>query len=41
MVGGFKRAREWVQENPELEAYLIYSDKKGEWAEWYSPGFPR
>lgn len=41
MVGGFKRAREWVQEHPELEAYLIYTDKKGEWAEWFSPGFPR
>lgn len=41
MACGFKGAREWVQEQPGLEAYLIYTDKKGEWAEWFSPGFPR
>ena len=35
-----EKAKEMVLEHPELEAYLIYSNRKGEWKEWLSPGFP-
>lgn len=40
MVAGLDRAKELVESHPELEAYLIYSNRKGEWKEWLSPGFP-
>lgn len=40
MVAGLQRAQEIVESKPELEAYLIYSDRKGDWKEWESEGFP-
>lgn len=40
MVVGLEQAQRIVLERPELEAYLIYSNRKGEWEEWISPGFP-
>jgi thiamine biosynthesis lipoprotein len=40
MVMGLEQAQRTVLERPELEAYLIYSNRKGEWEEWTSPGFP-
>ena len=40
MVAGFERAKELVESTNGVEAYLIYSDRNGEWKEWWSEGFP-
>jgi len=37
MVMGMKRAQELLKHHPELMAYFIYSDQKGELAVWFSP----
>lgn len=37
MVSGMEKARKILSENPELMAYLIYSDKNGNTRVWYSP----
>lgn len=38
MVIGFKRAMEILKRHPEMKAYLIYNDEKGEYQVWSSPG---
>lgn len=37
MVMGIDKARQVLEKHPELMAYLIYADKDGENAIWYSP----
>ena len=37
MVMGIEKAKSVRERHPELMAYFIYSDKKGELAVWYSP----
>lgn len=37
MVMGLEKAREVLGRNPEMMAYLIYSDENGDNAVWYSP----
>ena len=37
MVMGMERAQELLKHHPELMAYFIYSDQKGELAVWFSP----
>ena len=37
MVMGLERAKKLLEKHTELMAYLIYSDEKGEYKEWYSP----
>ena len=37
MVLGLDSAKEVLTRHPELKAYFIYTDKKGELATWYSP----
>lgn len=37
MVMGIEKAKAVLERHPELMAYFIYSDKKGELAVWYSP----
>ena len=37
MVMGLERAQELLKHHPELMAYLIYSDERGENAVWFSP----
>lgn len=37
MVMGIEKAKAVLDRHPELMAYFIYSDKKGELAVWYSP----
>ena len=39
MVMGLEKAQQLLERHPELMAYLIYSDKDGETAVWYSPRF--
>ena len=37
MVLGIEKARKVLERHPELMAYFIYSDEKGDNAVWYSP----
>ena len=37
MVMGIEKAQQLLEQHPELMAYLIYSDKDGKNAVWYSP----
>ena len=37
MVMGIQKAKSVLERHPELMAYFIYSDEKGELAVWYSP----
>ena len=37
MVMGMERAQQLLERHPELMAYLIYGDGKGDIAVWYSP----
>jgi len=37
MVMGMERAKSVLEQHPELMAYFIYADEKGETAVWYSP----
>ncbi len=39
MVVGLDKARELVQADSTLEAWLVYADENGEMHEWASPGF--
>ncbi|NVK04548.1 MAG: FAD:protein FMN transferase [Flavobacteriia bacterium] len=41
MVMGLDNAKVWVQEQPEFEAYFIYSDLTGDLQEWWTPGFEK
>lgn len=36
MVMGLNRAKEWLSVNPEVEAYLIYSNDQGDYQVWMS-----
>ena len=37
MVMGLEKAKKFLEQHPELMAYFIYSDEKGENAVWFSP----
>jgi len=37
MVMGTEKAKAYLASHPELSAYLIYTDKKGQYATWHSP----
>ena len=37
MVLGIERAKAVLERHPELMAYFIYSDERGQNAVWYSP----
>ena len=37
MVMGLDKAKKVLDKHPELMAYLIYSDNKGQLQVWYSP----
>ena len=37
MVMGIDQARKLLERHPELMAYFIYSDERGEMAVWFSP----
>ena len=37
MVLGLEKAQAILKEHTELMAYLIYTDKDGKYAIWYSP----
>jgi thiamine biosynthesis lipoprotein len=37
MVLGLEKAKQVLERHPELMAYFIYSDAKGDYAVWYSP----
>ena len=39
MVLGMEEARKVLQEQPQLEAYFIYSDEQGNYQTWYTEGF--
>jgi thiamine biosynthesis lipoprotein len=41
MVIGFKRAIEILKRHPEMKAYLIYNDEKGDYQVWSSPGLAK
>lgn len=41
MVIGFKRAMEILKRHPEMKAYLIYNDEKGDYQVWSSPGLAK
>ena len=41
MVMGLERAKDILTRHPELTAYLIYTDKQGEYAVWTSPNFKK
>jgi hypothetical protein len=38
MVMGKERVIEWLLSNPGIEAYLVYSDEKGDFQVWMSEG---
>jgi thiamine biosynthesis lipoprotein len=37
MVMGLERAKKVLERHPELMAYFIYSDERGQNAVWFSP----
>ena len=39
MVMGVQRTKRYLQTHPELDAYLIYTNRKGEWEIWATPTF--
>ena len=39
MVMGIKKTKRYLQAHPELDAYLIYTNRKGEWETWATPAF--
>ncbi len=41
MVMGTEKAREFVQSNPGIEAFFIFSDQQGDIQTWASPGFEK
>ncbi len=38
MVSGFEKAKEFILSQNQVEAYFIYSDDKGRYREWFTPG---
>ena len=41
MVMGVDGAKQWLNENPRVEAYLIYSNKNGEYEVWMTKRFEK
>ena len=41
MVMGFEKSREFLLQQTELDAYLIYNDEKGEYKVWYTAGMKK
>jgi thiamine biosynthesis lipoprotein len=41
MVMGLDGAKKILEKHPDLMAYLIYSDSKGNLATWYSPSMSK
>jgi len=41
MVMGKDKAIQWLQANPGVEVYLIYSDEKGNYQVWMSEGIKK
>jgi FAD:protein FMN transferase len=41
MVVGVEKAQEILEENPDMEAYFIYADQKGNDVTWFSPGLKK
>ena len=39
MVMGIKKTKRYLQIHPELDAYLVYTNRKGEWETWATPAF--
>jgi thiamine biosynthesis lipoprotein len=38
MVMGYEKARRFLEETTDLEAYLIYNDEAGDYRVWYTDG---
>jgi len=38
MVMGTKKSKRFVKSHPEVETYLVYTNKNGEWNTFISPG---
>ena len=41
MVMGFEKSREFLLNRSDLDAYLIYNDKNGEYIVWYTDGMKK
>jgi thiamine biosynthesis lipoprotein len=41
MVMGFEKSREFLLNQSELDAYLIYNDENGEYKVWYTDGMKK
>lgn len=41
MVMGFAKSRKFLQDHPEMDAYLIYNDEKGNYRVWYTGGMKK
>jgi thiamine biosynthesis lipoprotein len=41
MVMGFDKSREFLLEQSDLDAYLIYNDEQGEYKVWYTKGMKK
>ena len=39
MVMGTKKTKEYLATHPELDAYLIFTNRKGKWESWATPAF--
>ncbi len=39
MVMGIQKTKRYLQKHPELDTYLIYTNRKGEWETWATPAF--
>ena len=39
MVMGVLKTKNYLNKNSSLDAYLIYTNRKGEWEMWATPGF--
>lgn len=39
MVMGIKKTKAYLAFHPELDAFLIYTNRKGKWETWATPGF--
>ena len=39
MVMGMERAQEFLRDHPQLQAYFIYADEKGQYQTWHTPFF--
>ena len=39
MVMGIQKTKRYLQTHPELDVYLIYTNRKGDWETWATPAF--